>query len=208
MSLFHPINRLRAIVGHLKLQPELGQHGLGHTLVDGVVLHQQHQATQAAHCAVGRHVRCRRGRLGGRGSQHTRQRALQISAPYRLVEVAQDAGPRPRLRVGAGVGGAQHHQPRARQRRLTLDVLRQLQAVHAGHVHVQHRQLEGFAQARRLGHGGQRLRATVDTAYPHVPALQLLQQDVAVGLVVVHHQHAHFMQQVRQHALKRGCRHA
>ena len=49
---------------------------------------------------------------------HKRRRTLQVGPTDGFVQVAQDARLRPRALVGIGVGGAQHHQPCARQRRL------------------------------------------------------------------------------------------
>ncbi len=43
----HAGQALGAIVGHRDLQPQLAEHGLGHALVDRVVLDQQHTAAQS-----------------------------------------------------------------------------------------------------------------------------------------------------------------
>ena len=188
----HQRHSFGAVVGHLPLQAELLQHRLGHALVDRVVFDQQHGAVQLGFRRFG--GRALRARSVRRRRQHAADDAEQVGTPDRLVQVTQDARLFARALVGVGVGGAEHHQPCRRQRRLRLDCAGELKAVHARHVHVENRDLERAAGLRRLRHQRERLRPAVDAAHLHVPALQLLLQDVAIGLVVVHHQHAHTVQ--------------
>ena len=188
----HQRDGFGAVVGDLPLQAELLQHRLGHTLIDRVVFHQQHGAGQLGLWRFG--WRALRAWPGGCHRQHAADDSEQVGTPDRLVQVAQDARLLAGLLVGVGVGGAEHHQPRARQRRLRLDLAGELKAVHARHVHVENRDLERAAALHRLRHQRERLSPAVDTAHLHPPALQLLLQDVAIGLVVVHHQHAHAVQ--------------
>ena len=167
----HPVDGLRTIAGHLVLQTELGQHRLGHTLVDGVVFDQQHQALQGAEQRIGQ--RSRRG-VDQDSAQHAGDRIQQVGASHRLVQVTQNAGLCAGVWICADVGRTQHDQPGAQQRRLSLDVAGEFQAVHARHVHVQHGQVERATFAHRVGHRPQCLCATFDAVHPHVPSLQLL----------------------------------
>ena len=132
----------------------------------------------------------RSDRRGGVAAEHAGQRPQQVVAAHRLVQVAAQARPGAFGIVGVGIGGTEHHQPGGGQRGPGLDAVRQLQAVHARHVHVQHGQLEGLPVLPGLLHGLQGLGPASDAVHLHAPALQLLAQDFAVGLVVVHHQHA------------------
>ncbi len=68
---------------------------------------------------------------------------------------------------------------------------RQLQAIHFRHVHVQHGQLERAAVCHGARHQLQRRLAPLGAGHAHAPAFQLLLQNVAIGLIVIHHQHTH-----------------
>ncbi len=100
--------------------------------------------------------------------------------------------------IGVGVGRTQHHQTRGGSSPASTGSAGEFEAIHPGHVHVEHGKVERVACAHCRGHRLQGLWTAFDTANLHAPALQLLQQDVAVGLVVVDHQHAHAGQRFGQ----------
>ena len=58
-------------------------------------------------------------------------------------------------------------------------------------MHIQHRKLIAATALLRLQHQCQCLRTILGARHLHTPALQLLFEDTAIGLVIVHHQYAH-----------------
>ena len=174
------------MVGHFQPQTELEQHGFGHALVDGVVLDQQHAPLQPADRRAGmgfcKHLVHSPGR--GDGDQHL----VQVGTTDGFVQGTQYAQVGAVLLVGGGIGGTEHHEPRRGQRRFGLDGRRKLKTVHGGHVHVENGQIKCLFFAHSAHHCIQRLHPALDAGHVHVPALQLVQQNVPVGRVVVHHQ--------------------
>ena len=124
------------------------------------------------------------------GCQHAAHDAEQVGAPDRLVDEARDAGGQPLLRVEADVRRAQHHHVQRRVLGARADRAGERDAVHLRHVHVQDRgvvgprvALRGFQQRQRLGPAG-------GAVHVDAPGAELALQDVAIGRVVVDHQHA------------------
>ena len=81
---------------------------------------------------------------------------------------------------------AEQHQRQSRRRRRAMRA-RQLQAVHLGHVHVEDRQVEALAAVSQRSASRGRL-GVARTCMPHLAHLQ--RQHLAVGGVVVDHEHA------------------
>jgi hypothetical protein len=90
--------------------------------------------------------------------------------------------------AGRGVPAArrgQHHQAHRAQRRRRRDAARELDAVHARHVVVQHRHVEGVALVGRPVQGGERVVAVGAARDAHPPRAEVGLQDPAVGRGVV-----------------------
>ncbi len=181
--------RLDPIVGNVRSQPQIFEHGTGKYLIDGIVLRQQYPALQPA-IRNGRPViGCRRH--GHRlANQDVANHLVEIGLADRFVHVAQDAGAFARARI-ARIGGRRQHHPRhGRQRGLGGHCLGQLQPVHLRHVHVENGELERIARFGRPQRFAQGFRAAGDATHAHGPTGQLRVENLAVGLVVIHDQHA------------------
>ena len=146
-------------------------------------------------CVAGQRQGQAVGNVGRRPAGHDLdQDSVQVGTQDGFVQEAQPAGPAACPVVGIGIGRAQHHDRRSGHRRLGADGIGQRHTVHARHVHVQNRQSVGPAISASLCHRVQRLLGAGHTLHCHLPAAELVQQDIAAGLVVIHDQHPHAIQ--------------
>ena len=174
-------------VGHdVEFATERLQHVARDELVDAVVFGHQHAAVQAQRRAGGTDRRL----LGGDAADGLRQCTVELVAAHRLGEISADAGfARPRQLVGR-MQRRHEHDAQPRQRRVVAHGGGQRQAIHARHLHVDDRQLEGVAVACGLAQLLQPGQAVVRRRAAHAHRLRVVVEDLGVGGVVVDHQHA------------------
>ena len=172
-------------MGDVHRTAEALQHVHGDFLVDRVVLGQQDMRGEgrgAAPCRAGRVC----GRRGGSGRQCVRQALVQVGLADRLYQVGGETG----LFGDGGLvleqGGRHHDQRHLRQHGVGLDALAQLEAVHAGHFHVDdHQVVGGRAAVGGMPEQVQRRQGAGHGIDGHAPGQGVALQDVAVGVVVL-----------------------
>ncbi|MNU89793.1 hypothetical protein D3C71_796430 [compost metagenome] len=199
--------RARPVVGRRGFVAAIFQHGQGDFLVDRVVFHQQHAQRRLA---CGRGVRW--SGQGRHGSTRWRQGAVaagsfdavaQFHRPHGLGQAVFHAQRRHLAQLGRSVQRTEYDNFQGRHAGVGLDRPHQLGAIHDGHAHVDDGQVERALAAQCALQQVQRLGAVGGAGGGHLPLDRVLQQDAAVGGMVIHDQH---VQGVQRHARRRRRR--
>ena len=85
----------------------------------------------------------------------------------------------------------QHYQPRPGNGRLGFDRVRQRQAVHLRHLHIQNGYIIRVSGGGLATQNHERFGPAPGAVVAHPPRRHLMMYDLPIGLVVVHDQHAH-----------------
>ena len=184
--------RFAAVIGNSQHVPLFAQHDTGQALIDHVVLGQQD--AQAKPTLRGQQAVFTQTVAGDQRfsidwlAQRGHDGVQQIRLRHRLGQVSCQAQLTATLGVTALTLRGDHHDGYGSGLAL-LDFLRQLETIHARHLHVQ--QCQRVRLSRRLGtlELGHRLRTTGHGCGLHAPVAQHLEHQFAVAFIVVCHQH-------------------
>jgi len=108
--------------------------------------------------------------------------------------------------IAIDASGREHNQTDRADIRISFDRMGQRYPIHIGHVPIQESDVVGFAPCCGRVEHLQGLGAIAGTAIAHTPGDHLMVQDLAIGVVIVHNEHAQTTQ-VRGHGQCR-CRRA
>ncbi len=109
-----------------------------------------------------------------------------------------------RSAIAALAPGGQHDGHQAGQIGRLLNLFHQHESVHVGHVAVRHQQAERRSRGLGLAKQLERGRGVRYRGGPHAPVAERPLQNLAIRRVVVHHQHAHVVENLR--TFQRGPR--
>ena len=130
----------------------------------------------------------------GRRHQHVQYRVQQVGGVYRLDDVGEVPEVVTPRRLGGMAAGREHHQYVGRSVRNLPDLLYELEAVEAGHAHVEEGKAVGRSGGTRLGERGESGLAAPHERGFTSPRLQRLPQDPVVDGHVIGDQDAQALQ--------------
>ena len=159
-----------------------------HHLVHHVVLGQKD--AQAPGGGPGRRRHNRRQRCGGQiAEQNLHHRVEELRSPHRLEEHGGEAGRTEGLLLATPIHRGKEDPAGGGQKGIGLDLPPQGVAVHFRHLHVEEGEAERATTGAGVAQEIQRRGAAGRLAHLHPPAGQVVADHLAVGGVVVHHQH-------------------
>lgn len=131
------------------------------------------------------------GRCERREVKDSRKAVLEMGGTNRFGEMRLDAGRFEFIAVDPVAHGSQEDHANVGNAGVGADSLSELEAVHAGHLHVEGDDVERFTGFGGATKGAERFHAIGGgTGHAHAPAHELILENRAVGGVVVHDEDA------------------